>query len=100
MPGWKAYVTNLDAPADFVIDAYCRLWHVEHSLRMSKHDLKGYGAIAKSPSPQPAHFHHRSARPSCPQGTFSDQSSGDVVPRNATSAGHDPESGCRAHRLG
>lgn len=40
LAGWKPYVTNLDQPADFVIGAYHQLWHVEHSFRMSKHDLK------------------------------------------------------------
>ena len=40
LAGWKSYVTNLDADAEFVIGAYHRLWHVEHSFRMSKHDLR------------------------------------------------------------
>lgn len=40
LAGWKSYVTNLDTSAEFVIGAYHRLWHVEHSFRMSKHDLK------------------------------------------------------------
>ena len=40
LAGWKPYVTNLDQSADFVIAAYHQLWHVEHSFRMSKHDLK------------------------------------------------------------
>lgn len=40
LAGWKPYVTNLEAPAEFVISAYHQLWHVEHSFRMSKHDLK------------------------------------------------------------
>lgn len=39
LAGWKPYVTNLDAPAEFVIGAYHQLWHIEHSFRMSKHDL-------------------------------------------------------------
>lgn len=40
LAGWKPYITNLDQPASFVIGAYHQLWHVEHSFRMSKHDLK------------------------------------------------------------
>lgn len=40
LAGWKPYVTNLDAGPEFVIGAYHQLWHVEHSFRMSKHDLK------------------------------------------------------------
>ena len=40
LAGWKPYVTNLDADAGFIISAYHQLWHVEHSFRMSKHDLK------------------------------------------------------------
>jgi len=40
LAGWKPYVTNLDATPEFVIGAYHQLWHVEHSFRMSKHDLK------------------------------------------------------------
>ncbi len=41
LAGWKPYVTNLlDADAAYVIASYHQLWHVEHSFRMSKHDLK------------------------------------------------------------
>lgn len=41
LAGWKPYVTNLlDVDATFVISSYHQLWHVEHSFRMSKHDLK------------------------------------------------------------
>lgn len=40
LAGWKPYVTNLDATPEFVIGAYHQLWHVEHSFRMSKHDLR------------------------------------------------------------
>ena len=36
----KGYVTNLDATAEFVIDAYHRLFQIEKSFRMSKHDLQ------------------------------------------------------------
>lgn len=43
MAGWKGYTTNLDpetADADFVIGAYHRLYEIERSFRMSKHDLQ------------------------------------------------------------
>jgi hypothetical protein len=40
LAGWKAYATNLDLPAATIIGWYHQLWHVEHSFRMSKHDLK------------------------------------------------------------
>lgn len=47
LAGIKGYVTNLAAcpdgtpiTADFVIGAYHRLWEIEHSFRMSKHDLQ------------------------------------------------------------
>jgi hypothetical protein len=40
LAGLKGYVTNLpDSTAHFVIDAYHRLWRIEQSFRMSKHDL-------------------------------------------------------------
>jgi hypothetical protein len=46
LAGWKAYITNLAAcpdgtpvTAEFVIGAYHRLFHIEASFRMSKHDL-------------------------------------------------------------
>ena len=46
MAGLKGYVTNLAAcpdgtpvTAEFVIDAYHRLFQIEKSFRMSKHDL-------------------------------------------------------------
>lgn len=38
--GIKGYVTNLDIPAQQVIDIYHRLFQVEKSFRMSKSDLK------------------------------------------------------------
>lgn len=39
--GLKAYITNIDNPTPgFVIDAYHRLWRIEQSFRMSKHDLR------------------------------------------------------------
>ena len=38
--GIKGYVTDLDIPAEQVIDAYHQLFQVEKSFRMSKSDLK------------------------------------------------------------
>jgi Transposase DDE domain len=38
--GLKGYVTNLDTTAQFVIGAYHRLFQIEKSFRMSKHDLQ------------------------------------------------------------
>ena len=40
---WKGYVTNLPperADAEFVMGAYHRLFQIERSFRMSKHDLQ------------------------------------------------------------
>ena len=42
LAGYKGYITNLlpeRASAEFIISAYHRLWHIEKSFRMSKHDL-------------------------------------------------------------
>jgi hypothetical protein len=40
LAGIKGYITNLPDPsAEFVIDAYHRLYEIEASFRMSKHDL-------------------------------------------------------------
>jgi transposase len=40
LAGWKGYITNLPEPtAEFVISAYQRLFQIERSFRMSKHDL-------------------------------------------------------------
>ena len=40
LAGWKGYITNLPDPsAEFVIGAYHRLYEIERSFRMSKHDL-------------------------------------------------------------
>ena len=40
LAGWKGYITNLPDPdAGFVIGAYHRLFQIEASFRMSKHDL-------------------------------------------------------------
>jgi hypothetical protein len=40
LAGLKGYVTNLDTTAEFVVDAYHRLFQIETSFRMSKHDLQ------------------------------------------------------------
>jgi Transposase DDE domain len=40
LAGLKGYVTNIDASAEFVIGAYHRLFQIEKSFRMSKHDLQ------------------------------------------------------------
>jgi len=40
LAGIKGYTTNLDTTAEFVIDAYHRLFQIEKSFRMSKHDLQ------------------------------------------------------------
>ena len=47
LAGLKGYVTNLSAcpdgtpvTADFVVGSYHRLWNIEKSFRMSKHDLR------------------------------------------------------------
>ena len=40
LAGWKGYITNLPDPSsEFVISAYHRLFQIEASFRMSKHDL-------------------------------------------------------------
>jgi hypothetical protein len=41
LAGLKAYITNIERPTpEFVIGAYHRLYAIEQSFRMSKHDLK------------------------------------------------------------
>ncbi len=41
LAGWKGYTTNLtEQTPKFIIDAYHRLWRIEKSFRMSKHDLQ------------------------------------------------------------
>jgi hypothetical protein len=41
LAGWKGYTTNLTGHSPtFVIGAYHRLWRIEKSFRMSKHDLQ------------------------------------------------------------
>jgi transposase len=40
LAGWRGYTTNLDQPDEFIIGAYHRLYQVEKSFRMSKHDLQ------------------------------------------------------------
>lgn len=50
LAGLKGYITNLDnVTAEFVIDAYHRLFEIEKSFRMSKHDRK----------PRPIYHHKR-----------------------------------------
>jgi hypothetical protein len=50
LAGLKGYVTNLpDVDAPFVIDAYLRLFQIEKSFGMSKHDLRA----------RPIHHHKR-----------------------------------------
>ena len=40
LAGFKGYITNITNPTpEFVLDAYHRLYHIEKSFRMSKHDL-------------------------------------------------------------
>lgn len=52
LAGLKGYVTNLpDVDALFVIDAYHRLFQIERSFRMSKHDLRA----------RPIYHHKRSS---------------------------------------
>jgi transposase len=41
LAGFKAHITNIDNPTpEFVIGAYHRLFQIEKSFRMSKHDLR------------------------------------------------------------
>ena len=40
LAGFKGYVTNLNLPAQEIINHYHGLWHVEATFRMSKHDLR------------------------------------------------------------
>ena len=40
--GWKGYITSIPNPTpEFVIGSYHRLYEIEASFRMSKHDLAG-----------------------------------------------------------
>jgi transposase len=40
LAGWKGYITNVpNTSAEFAISAYHRLFQIERSFRMSKHDL-------------------------------------------------------------
>jgi len=57
LAGWKSYVTNMmDADAGFVIGAYHQLWNVEHSFRMSKHDLKARPVYSRTRESIDAHL--------------------------------------------
>lgn len=40
LAGFKGYITNLDLPAQEIINRYHDLWHVEAAFRMSKNDLR------------------------------------------------------------
>lgn len=40
LAGFKGYITNLDLPAQEIINRYHDLWHVEATFRMSKNDLR------------------------------------------------------------
>ncbi len=41
LAGLKGYITNIENPTpEFVIGSYHRLWQIEKSFRMSKHDLR------------------------------------------------------------
>ena len=63
LAGLKGYVTNLAAcpdgtpiTADFVIDAYHRLFQIEKSFRMSKHDLQARPIYARKRDSIEAHL--------------------------------------------
>lgn len=56
MAGWKPYVTNLQTGPEYVIGAYHQLWHVEHSFRMSKHDLKARPIYSRTRESIDAHL--------------------------------------------
>ncbi|GLY43430.1 hypothetical protein Amsp01_094530 [Amycolatopsis sp. NBRC 101858] len=57
LAGLKGYVTNLpDVTAEFVIDAYHRLFHIEKSFRMSKHDLRARPIYHHKREPIDAHL--------------------------------------------
>ena len=57
LAGFKGYVTNLvDQPAEFVIGAYHRLWHIEKSFRMSKNDLQARPIYARKRDSIEAHL--------------------------------------------
>jgi hypothetical protein len=58
LAGLKGYLTNLDATAEFVIDAYHRLFQIEKSFWMSKHDLQA----------QPIYHHKRESNRRSPHG--------------------------------
>jgi hypothetical protein len=63
LAGLKGYVTNLAAcpdgtpvTAEFVIDAYHRLFQIEKSFRMSKHDLQARPIYARTKDSIEAHL--------------------------------------------
>lgn len=57
LAGFKAYITNIDNPSpEFVIGAYHRLWRIEQSFRMSKHDLQARPIYARKRDSIEAHL--------------------------------------------
>jgi transposase len=54
--GIKGYVTDLDIPAQEVIDAYHQLFQIERSFRMSKSDLKARPVFHHTKDPIEAHL--------------------------------------------
>ena len=57
LAGWEGYATNLDGqPAEFIIDAYHRLWRIEKSFRMSKQDLQARPIYHRSRDSIDAHL--------------------------------------------
>lgn len=63
LAGLKGYVTNLAAcpdgtpvTAEFVIDAYHRLFQIEKSFQMSKHDLQARPIYARTKDSIEAHL--------------------------------------------
>jgi hypothetical protein len=46
----------VEKPAEFVVDAYHRLWHIEKSFRMSKHDLQARPIYARKRDSIEAHL--------------------------------------------
>nr|WP_141134793.1 IS1634 family transposase [Haloechinothrix alba] len=57
LAGLKGYVTNLDgATAEFVIGSYHRLFQIEKSFRMSKHDLQARPIYARKRDSIEAHL--------------------------------------------
>ena len=69
LAGWKGYITNLatcpdgtPVTAEFVIGAYHRLFQIEKSFRMSKHDLAARPIYHHKRESIEAHLTHRVRR--------------------------------------